>query len=431
MNYAQTIDFLFNSVTSFQQVGADAYKPGLERVEEFCRRIGNPQNSFCTIHVAGTNGKGSVSSMLASVLRQAGYKVGLYTSPHLVDFRERIRVDGRMIPQQDVVDFVGCNYGSIKELQLSFFEITTAMAFSHFALSGVEVAVIETGLGGRLDATNIIRPLVSVVTNIGLDHTALLGDTLQAVAAEKAGIIKSGVGIILGEGSESYNNVFEARSAACGSQLIYAEQCYSHVGHRLCGGMQTIELQNRMNGKSLSIEIDLLGECQYHNVITAATVVDYLNQNSPLTISCQAFREGMSSVVANSSLQGRWQVVGQNPLTVYDTGHNAHGIRYVAEQISRFIEGGGRAYCVIGFARDKSLDEVLELLPRSAYYLFTAADSPRSLPATQLCDMATAAGLSGECAESVKAALQRAREMATANDMIFVGGSNFVVAEVL
>ncbi len=431
MNYQQTIDFLFNSVTSFQQVGADAYKPGLERVSEFCRRLGNPHNDFLAIHVAGTNGKGSVSSMLASVLHEAGYQVGLYTSPHLKDFRERIRVGGEMISQQGVVDFVDKYFDDINELQLSFFEITTAMAFAHFAASNVEVAVIETGLGGRLDATNIIHPLVSVVTNIGLDHTALLGNTLQAVAKEKAGIIKSGVAIILGEADERYNSVFEARAAELGSQLIYAEKQYHHTGHRVEGLLQFIDLDGACNEQQLTVKTDLLGECQYHNVITATAVVNYLNQHSSLTIPRRAFECGMASVTTNSSLCGRWQVLGREPLTVCDTGHNAHGIKYAAEQLRAFIDGGGQVYCVVGFARDKSLDEVFALLPAEAYYLFTAADSPRSLPAVELGERASAEGLRGEVVEGVARALQRAQALAGDEDMIFIGGSNFVVAEIL
>ena len=431
MNYAQTIDFLFNSVTSFQQVGADAYKPGLERVWEFCRRLGFPQNDFLTIHVAGTNGKGSVSSMLSSVLREAGYRVGLYTSPHLKDFRERMRVDGQMISQQRVVEFVEQHFEDTKELQLSFFEITTAMAFDYFAASDVEVAVIETGLGGRLDATNIITPLVSVVTNIGLDHTALLGNTLQAVAAEKAGIIKSGVAVVLGEADDRYNAVFESRSAELGSQLIYAQQNYRHLGHRVADSAQYVALERVGSGEQYEVKIDLLGECQYHNVITVSTVVDYLNSATTLTLSMRAFESGLQSIVANSSLCGRWQVLDQSPLMVCDTGHNAHGIRYVAEQLNRLISQGVKVYCVLGFARDKSLDEVLVLLPRQAYYLFTAADSPRSLPAEELYAVASAKGLCGEVVEGVAAALHKAQSMATAEDMIFIGGSNFVVAEIL
>ncbi|MBP3289708.1 MAG: hypothetical protein J6L75_01910, partial [Alistipes sp.] len=248
MNYSQTIDYLFNSLPSFQQVGADAYKPGLERIAEFCRHLGNPQRNYYTIHVAGTNGKGSVSHILASVLQQAGYRVGLFTSPHLKDFRERIRVDGQMIPKQKVVNFVDCNRQKMEELSLSFFEMTTAMAFDYFAYSDVEVAVIETGLGGRLDATNIITPLMSVITNVGLDHTDLLGDELCQIAAEKAGIIKKSVPVVVGEPNEAYNAVIEGRAAELKSPVIYAEQLFEVVSHAAEGDKQHIALRRVRDG---------------------------------------------------------------------------------------------------------------------------------------------------------------------------------------
>ena len=431
MNYSQTIEFLFSSLPSFQNVGADAYKPGLERVAEFCRHLGNPQRNYYTIHVAGTNGKGSVSHILASVLREAGYRVGLYTSPHLKDFRERIRVDGEMISRQRVVNFVDRNMAKMQELQLSFFEMTTAMAFDHFAYSDVEVAVIETGLGGRLDATNVITPLVSVVTNVGLDHTDLLGTTLREIAAEKAGIIKKSVPVVIGESDAEYNEVFEAVAAVGRSRVIYSEQSFRYVEHHIGEQTQCITLERVSDGKIYDLELDLMGEYQRKNAVTAAAVVHYLHDSSPLTISRRAFVEGFAHAAASTGLAGRWQTLEDKPWVVCDTGHNAHGINYVASMLRESAKRFKRQIVVIGFAREKSIDNILPMLPREAYYIFTQAAISRAMPAEELAQKAQSAGLQGEVQRSVAEAMVRAREMATEEDMIFVGGSNFVVAEVL
>ena len=438
MNYPQTLDYLFNSVTSFQQVGASAYKPGLERVEAFCRYMGNPERDFLSIHIAGTNGKGSTSHMIASVLQSAGYCVGLYTSPHLRDFRERMRVDGGMISEREVVEFVNLHRPKIEELGLSFFEITTVMAFDFFSKSGVEVAVIETGLGGRLDATNVILPLLSVVTNIGLDHTEFLGATLPEVASEKAGIIKKDVAIVLGEGSEEYNHVFEGRAAECGSKLIYAQSEFSceTIGESVMASigeqkMQEMLLSRRRDGREYHVRLDLLGEWQSRNVVTASAALDYLHQHTALTIPSKAYLEGLSSVGEQTHLQGRWQTISHEPLVVCDTGHNAHGLRYVAAELERCLEQYDRVICVIGFAKEKDLSSVLPLLPKRAYYIFTQAAVSRALPAEELAQAAGKEGLSGEVVVGVAEALQRAKQMARSEDMIFVGGSNFVVAEIL
>lgn len=436
MDYAQTLNYLFNSVTSFQQVGASAYKPGLERVESFCRYMGHPERDFLTIHVAGTNGKGSTSHMIASVLQSAGYRVGLYTSPHLRDFRERMRVDGEMISEKEVVCFVGAHKSKIEELSLSFFEITTVMAFDFFSRSDVEVAVIETGLGGRLDATNVILPILSVVTNIGLDHTEFLGSTLSEVAAEKAGIIKPEVAVVLGESSENYDFVFEKRADEVGSRLIYAEREFECQTASTSVGskeqkMQQMLLTRTRDGKRFSVELDLLGDYQYHNIITASAALDYLHQHTALTIPSHAYLCGLSSVVESTHLQGRWQTLSENPLVVCDTGHNAHGLRYVMAELERRAQGAGRVICVIGFAKEKDLSTVLPLMPHEAYYIFTQASVSRALSADELASKANQYGLKGEVVHSVSDALDKAKQMAEADDMIFVGGSNFVVAEVL
>ncbi len=429
MNYNQTLEFLFQSLPAFETQGATGYKPGLERISAFCRHIGTPQRNFFTIHVAGTNGKGSVAHIIASVLQQAGYRTGLFTSPHLVDFRERIRVDGEMIPKQKVVNFVDKHHDKMVELELSFFEMTAAMAFDYFAQSDVEVAVIETGLGGRLDATNIIVPILSVVTNIGLEHTALLGDTLQKIAAEKAGIIKKSIPVIVGEADNRYNEVFEQVAAANKSRVIYAEKEFSCEEHTLEGNHQRFRLRRTRDDQSFEVELDLQGDYQCRNIVTASAAVDFLHEETPLTISRRAYLEGMKNAAANTSLMGRWQKLAEAPLTVCDTGHNAHGIAWVAQQLKETPHR--ELYCIIGFVRDKDLAHILPLLPHDAHYLFTQAHSERALPAAELTAKAAIYGLHGEAVEQVADALARARELASAEDMIFIGGSTYVVAEVL
>ncbi len=429
MNYTQTLDFLFSSLTSFQEKGALAYKPGLERITAFCRHLGNPQRNFFTIHVAGTNGKGSVSHILASVLQQAGYRTGLYTSPHLTDFRERIRVDGEMIPKQKVVNFVDKHLEKMKELELSFFEMSTAMAFDFFAQSDVEVAVIETGLGGRLDATNIVMPLLSIITNVGLDHTDLLGSTLEEIAREKAGIIKKSIPVMIGEHHPATDEIFEQAASALKSKMLYAEQIFSCENHRVDTDLQRFTLVRKRDGQPIDVELDLMGDYQRRNVITASAAADFLHEETPLTISRRAFREGTRSAATNTSLRGRWQKLGEKPCVICDTGHNPHGLRYVAEQL---MKGDfEKRYCVVGFVKEKDVESMLELLPKEADYLFTAPASARAIPAEELKAMAEKHGLKGECHPTVEAALNRARELATERDLIFIGGSTFVVSEVL
>ena len=429
MNYTQTLEFLFQSLPAFETSGAMAYKPGLERISAFCRHLGNPQRNFFTIHVAGTNGKGSVAHIIASVLEQAGYRTGLFTSPHLQDFRERIRVDGEMIPKQKVVNFVDKHHDKMVELELSFFEMTAAMAFDYFAQSDVEVAVIETGLGGRLDATNIIVPILSVITNIGLEHTALLGDTLQKIAAEKAGIIKKSIPVIVGEADVRYNEVIEQAAAANKSHVIYAEREFICEDHRPEGSRQHFRLRRTRDGRDFDVLLDLQGSYQCRNIVTASAAIDFLHEETPLTISRRAYLEGMCCTAANTALLGRWQTLAEAPLTVCDTGHNAHGIAYVAEQLRATPHK--ELYCVIGFVRDKDLAHILPLLPHDAHYIFTQAHSERSLPAAELTAKAAIYGLHGEAVEEVTAAVARARELASEGDMIFIGGSTYVVGEAL
>ena len=431
MNYTQTLDFLYSAMPSFQHNGSMAYKPGLERIAAFCRHIGNPQRNFFCIHLAGTNGKGSVSHMLASILHSAGYRTGLFTSPHLQDFRERIRVDGEMIPKQRVVNFVDKHREKMQELDLSFFEMTAALAFDHFAQSDVEVAVIETGLGGRLDATNVIMPILSIITNIGLEHTALLGDTLEKIATEKAGIIKKSRPVMIGQSDERCNGVFEHTAAACKSEIVYAEQQFDCISQSASGeeGRQHFELKRQRDGRIYTIDIDLTGIYQRHNVVTATAAADYLHEKTPLTISRRAYIEGIQNAAATTALRGRWQRIAESPLTICDTGHNGHGFACVAEQLRGATYN--KLYCVIGVVQDKDLTQILPLLPRDAHYIFTRASIARALPAEELAAAAAAAGLNGEVVNGVPAAVARARELARPDDMIFIGGSTFVVAEAL
>lgn len=429
MNYSQTLEFLFSSMPTFQDHGSLAYKPGLERITAFCRHLGNPQRNFFCIHIAGTNGKGSVSHIIAAILQQAGYRTGLFTSPHLVDFRERIKVDGEMISKQKVVNFVDKHHDTMLQQELSFFEMTAALAFDYFAQSDVEVAVIETGLGGRLDATNIIVPMVSVITNIGLEHTEYLGDTIQKIAAEKAGIIKKSIPVVIGESDEQYNSVFEDIATEKGSKIIYAQNEFSCIEHSQNGDRQLFKIRRTHDGNEYNVELDLAGNYQLKNIITASAAADLMHRETPLSISRRAYLEGTRDAAAITSFKGRWQKLADKPLTICDTGHNAHGIACVAEQLRATAHN--KLYCVMGFAKDKDLSHILPLLPQQAHYIFTNADSQRSMPAAELAHKAKDAGLDCEFAESVALALARAKELATDEDMIFIGGSTFIVAEVV
>lgn len=429
MNYTETLDYLFTSLPTFQQDGALAYKPGLERVSEFCRKIGNPQRSYFVIHVAGTNGKGSVSNMLASVLQQAGYQVGLYTSPHLTDFRERIRINGEMISKQKVVNFVSKYRKDMEECELSFFEMTTAMAFDYFAQNDVEVAVIETGLGGRLDATNIVIPAVSVITNIGLEHTDLLGDSLPKIAREKGGIIKKSIPVVVGEKNSAYNLVIEDIAADRHSTVIYAEQAFECHRQQHEGAVQVFDMIRTRDNQQYTLRIPLLGEYQRQNVATVCAVADYLHENTPLSISRRAFVEGLRDTTLITGFRGRWQTLSTAPTVICDTAHNAHGIRLVAKQLEEIKQG--KLYCVMGFCEDKNITEMLALMPKGAHYIFTRAESRRAATVEHISAIASALNLDFECQPTVATAVERAKSLASGDDTIFIGGSTFVVAEIL
>ncbi len=413
MTYAETIDYLYRTAPLFQHIGGAAYKGGLDTSLELDRLQEHPHRAYRTIHVGGTNGKGSVSQMLYGILRAAGYRTGLYTSPHLRDFRERMEVDGELIPEQQVIDFVETMRPEIERLRPSFFEITTAMAFDFFRQQQVDVAVIEVGLGGRLDCTNIIRPEASIITNISSDHTAQLGHSLAEIAAEKAGIIKAGIPVVVGEYDPATAPVFEERARQVGAPLRFASRHYRCDGHA----------DNRFAVNGTDYELGMRGDYQGLNLCTALAAVDVLRNG--FQIDENALRQGLRS----ARVRGRWQQLSEYPTVLCDTGHNVAGIRFVVDQLAR--QPRKKLYFVLGVVADKELDAILPLLPRDAYYLFTQASIPRALPAGELAAQAGRFDLSGEVVPTVPEALARARALAGADDLIFVGGSTFTVAEVI
>lgn len=429
MNYAQTLDYLYSSLRSFQDAGSDAYKPGLERIEGFMTYLGRPHRHYATIHVAGTNGKGSTSHIIAAVLQAAGFRTGLFTSPHLHDFRERIRVDGVQISEREVVEFVDVHRSAMERIGLSFFEMTAAMAFEHFSREGVEVAVIETGLGGRLDATNIITPIASVITNIGLDHTDLLGSTLAEIATEKAGIIKPEVPVIIGEHDAATDSVFERVAREVGANLYFAEDLFELVSSECNEGGSRFCVRRVGDEREYQLDLDLGGEYQCRNIITALGALEVLHRRTQVSISTRALIEGCRDAAATTGLQGRWQRLGERPMVVCDTGHNAHGLRYVSEQLKRL--NCKQLYVVLGVVREKDLGAVLPLLPREAHYIFTQASVSRALEAEELARRASEFGLQGEVVRGVREAVAQARTLATEDDAIFIGGSTFTVAEIV
>ena len=400
MNYKETLDYLFVKTPAFQQKGESAYKPGLDNVMELDAAYGSPHKQFKTIHIAGTNGKGSVSHTLAAILQSAGYKVGLYTSPHLKDFSERIRVNGKPISEQYVIDFVSDADGIIEKLNPSFFEITTLMAFTYFASEGVDVAVIETGLGGRLDSTNIISPVLSVVTNVSFDHVNLLGDTLEKISTEKAGILKSGIPAVVGEMSLELRPIFTGKT----EKVVFAE-----------------------DNDASDYEFELKGYCQDKNKKTILAAAELLKKE--FDIKEENIVEGLKNVVELTSLMGRWQKLSSAPLIIADTGHNVAGMQYIVSQITDIKASTKRL--VIGMVGDKDITSMLKLLPKDATYYFCNASIPRALPAADLKAKAAEFGLEGSVYASVAEALAAAKRDASESDFIFIGGSNFTVAEIL
>lgn len=429
MNYKETLNWLFNQLPMYQRQGKAAYKADLNNTLELDHYFNHPHNKFKSIHVAGTNGKGSVSHMIASVLQESGYKVGLYTSPHLKDFRERIKINGEMISEDFVVDFVHHHQSIFEEIKPSFFEMTVAMAFDYFAKKEIDVAVVEVGMGGRLDSTNIITPELSVITNIGLDHTAFLGDTLTEIAKEKAGIIKENVPVIIGETHHETKRTFIEKSEEKNTKIYFADQDY-RVDYSMLS-MDHKQIFNIYNGNKNvypELKLDLLGSYQAKNCITALKSIEQLTGKFHL-ITKDAIYKGMANVINNTGLNGRWQILNSKPLTVCDTGHNKEGLAFVMEQITQTAYK--KLHFVFGVVDDKNLDQILGLLPTDAIYYFTNADIPRALDRNLLKEKAKKYQLEGDTYETVQTALENAKKNAGDNDLIFIGGSTFVVAEVV
>ncbi|MFB2120891.1 folylpolyglutamate synthase/dihydrofolate synthase family protein [Parapedobacter sp. 2B3] len=428
MTYEEAVDYLYARLPMFTRDGASAFKKDLTNTYRLCGALGNPQERFKSIHIAGTNGKGSTSHMLAAVLQRAGYRTGLYTSPHLLDFRERIRVDGAMIPREWVAVFVDAQRSLMETIQPSFFEVTVAMAFAYFAEMQVDIAVVETGLGGRLDSTNIITPLLSVITNIGLDHTAMLGDTLPEIAGEKAGIIKSGVPVVVGEWQSAVADVFERMAAHKESPLVFASTQWRV--DTLGRGRQHLRLRvaRQQWAESTTYALDLTGSYQAKNLPAVLCAVEELRRQG-FSIADADVTYALAHVQPLTGLMGRWQTMAVRPLVICDTGHNVDGWREVLVNIK--ATPYQVLHMVIGVMRDKDLDHMLPLLPQGARYHFCQVAMPRALPATELRAVAGRYGLQGEAFDTVAAAVSAAKQAATANDLIFIGGSTFIVADAL
>lgn len=429
MNYKEVLDFMFLQLPMYQRVGKVAYKANLDNTLKLDAYFNHPHKKYKTIHVAGTNGKGSVSHCLASILQESGLKVGLYTSPHLKDFRERIKVNGDCITENDVVSFVGVHKQMIEELKPSFFEMTVAMAFDYFAKREVDVAIVEVGLGGRLDSTNVVLPACSVITNIGLDHVALLGDTLEKIAIEKAGVIKNKIPVVIGERHADTEHVFIERAQGMNAPLYFAEDSFE-VGTAM-NGMDATQILQVYKDDVLfykDLKLDLLGVYQQKNIKTILQTVEVLRGNS-FEISFEDVYNGLKSVVDNTGLMGRWQILGANPAVICDTGHNVDGVRELVRQIKQTPYKC--LHIIWGMVNDKAIDCVLELLPKEAKYYFVKPNIPRGLETDLLQAEAEKVGLVGESYMEVGDAVGSAKKNAGPNDLIFIGGSNFVVSEVV
>lgn len=426
MTYRETLDFLFAQLPMYQRIGKAAYKADLNTTRRLDEYFGYPHRSYPSVHIAGTNGKGSTAHLIASALQAAGYRTGLYTSPHLRDYRERIKINGEMIPKTEVIRFVEIHQHFISQLKPSFFELTAALSFEYFARQGVEVAVIETGMGGRLDSTNIISPLLAVITNIGLDHTQFLGSSLAEIAGEKAGIIKTNTPLVVGETQAETEPVFRRKAKEKNAPIGFADRIFRAEMRQTSQGLEFDVLKE---GKAAfeNLKIDLGGFYQKKNVCTALLALEKLENH--FEIGRKSVFEGFATAAASTGLLGRWQTIGQKPLTICDTGHNADGIRFIVSQLEKTPHQN--LHVVLGVVNDKNLAELLNLLPPKASYYFAKAAIPRALDARKLCQRADKAGLRGEAFASVQAALAQARARAHEGDLVFVGGSTFVVADAL
>jgi dihydrofolate synthase/folylpolyglutamate synthase len=424
MTYTETVEYLFNSTPMFQNVGSAGYKEGLDNTITLDNHFDNPHKKFKTIHIGGTNGKGSCSHTIAAILQSAGYKVGLFTSPHLVDFRERIRINGVMIPEQYVVDFVENEKDFFEPLHPSFFELTTALAFKYFAENNVDIAVIEVGLGGRLDCTNIISPILSVITNIGFDHIQFLGNTLEKIASEKAGIIKNNTPAVIGETTPETRTVFIQKATSTNSAIYLAEEndiILSHQ-HSHNGG---IDYVTKTYG---TIHGELSGLCQIKNTATILTAINVLAKIG-LAIQPENIIEGFKHVCELTGLRGRWEKIDETPITICDTGHNINGLEYIVKQLQQ--QKYEKLHIVFGMVNDKDIEGVLSIMPKDATYYFCQASVKRAMPSQQLKTLAEAHELKGNTFANVLDAYNSARQNASQNDFIYIGGSSFIVADLI
>lgn len=429
MNYQQTLNYLYSKLPMFTRIGASAFKKDLTNTLIFCDALDNPQYKFKSIHVAGTNGKGSTSHMLAAVLQAQGYKTGLYTSPHLKDFRERIRINGKMISKKEVISFVKNQQNLIENVEPSFFETTVAMAFDHFAKHQVDIAIIEVGLGGRLDSTNVIQPELSVITNISMDHTNMLGNTLTEIAGEKAGIIKRNTPVIIGETQSESATVFRNKAKEMQAQIVFADAELSAKDFKVKNSKLSFLVFNRDQCVFDHLICDLTGVYQHKNILTVLETLTKLNELGKFQVSEQSIRNGLKQVKKLTGLQGRWQTLHKNPLVICDTGHNEAGIAEVIKNINQ--TKFERLHIVFGMVKDKDITKVLSMMPKNATYYFCKPDLERAMEADQLQEQASIYQLFGESYPSVMKAKEKAMATAHKNDLIFIGGSTFLVAEAI
>ncbi|MBN1926275.1 MAG: bifunctional folylpolyglutamate synthase/dihydrofolate synthase [Prolixibacteraceae bacterium] len=429
MNYRKTLNYIMDQLPMYQRIGNAAYRSGLDNTLKLDAHFGNPHRQFKTIHVAGTNGKGSVSHMLASVLQEAGYKTGLYTSPHLVDFRERIRINGTMITKKFVAEFITKNQAYFSTFNPSFFEISVFMAFEYFVQNQVDIAVIEVGLGGRLDATNIISPRLSVITNIGKDHMEILGDTLQKIAAEKAGIIKPDTPCVIGEKQTEIMAVFREKTRQQNSKTILADEQYA-INYSLTSadGFQVFNVKKKDEIRFANLKCGLMGHYQRKNTATVLAAVDELIEDG-LQIQEKDIYNGIRKVVQNTGLMGRWQVVRVNPVVICDTAHNPDGMRVLMQQVAETAKKN--FHLIIGFVNDKDIPETLKYLPADAHFYFTRLSVPRTMDENELMKKAGSLGFAGQSYSHVKAAYDEVLQRTGSNDLVLITGSNFLVADFL
>lgn len=429
MNYQETIDYLLSYLPMFQRIGAAAYKADIYNTVELMKALGNPEKKFKSIHVAGTNGKGSSSHLIASILREKGLKVGLHTSPHLKDFRERIKINNQMCDEEFVINFVENNKELIERIKPSFFETAVAMAFTYFAQENVDIAIIEVGMGGRLDSTNVINPLACLITNISFDHTQFLGNSLEAIAQEKAGIIKQNTPVVISQTQKETQNVFSAKANEKNSPICFADSYLSCENVNHSQGLLKMDIYKNGVERIKNLQSSLSGYYQQKNILGVVALIDMLNQYHNFNISDEEIKQGIENLSSNFPIAGRWQTLCNKPLTICDTGHNEDGLKYVIEQIKNTPHEKLRF--VLAMVNDKDVNKVLSMLDKDAEYYLSQAKIPRALPVDELAEKAQQAGLSFTKYATISQALAQAQQDSKENDLVFVGGSTFTVAEVV